>query len=57
QGDDVRFEAFGAELQEKMRDGFLALAGEFPDRFLTIDGGRDIDAVAADVLQQVEARL
>ncbi len=57
QGDDVRFEAFGAELQEKMRDGFLALADEFPDRFLTIDGTRDIDAVAADVLQQVEARL
>ncbi|MBR9651970.1 dTMP kinase [Thalassovita aquimarina] len=57
QGEDVRFEAFGAELQQKMRDGFLALAAEFPDRFLTIDGGRDIDAVAADVLQQVEARL
>lgn len=57
QGEDVRFEAFGAELQEKMRDGFLALAAEFPDRFLTINGGRDIDAVAADVFQQVEARL
>ncbi|WP_235915922.1 dTMP kinase [Thalassovita mangrovi] len=52
-----RFESFGLSLQEKMRDGFLALAAEFPDRFLTIDGGRDIDAVAADVLQQVEDRL
>ncbi|WP_323786511.1 dTMP kinase [Thalassovita sp.] len=57
QGKDVRFEAFGADLQEKMRAGFLALAQEFPDRFLTIDGARAIDAVAADVQQQVEARL
>ncbi|CUH68391.1 Thymidylate kinase [Thalassovita gelatinovora] len=57
QGKDVRFEAFGEDLQEKMRAGFLALAQEFPDRFLTIDGARDIDTVAADVLQQVKARL
>ena len=36
----------------KMRDGFLALATEFNDRFRVIDGNRDIEAVAADVLAE-----
>ena len=50
---DERFEAFGEELQVMMRDGFLALAEEFAERFRVIDGARDIDAVAQDVLKVV----
>ncbi|QJF51986.1 dTMP kinase [Roseobacter ponti] len=46
---DERFEAFGAGLQQAMRAGFLALAEEFRDRFRVVDGGRDIDTVAADI--------
>ncbi|MEO0864085.1 MAG: dTMP kinase, partial [Pseudomonadota bacterium] len=46
QGTEERFEDFGTDLQAKMREGFLDLAQEFPDRFRTIDGARDIDQVA-----------
>ncbi|HEY9037439.1 MAG TPA: dTMP kinase, partial [Roseovarius sp.] len=43
-GGEDRFEAFGNDLQAAMRQGFLALAEEFADRFRVINGGRDIDA-------------
>lgn len=56
-GAEARFESFGEELQTRMRHGFLALAEEFPDRFVVIDGGRGMDEVAADVAQVVAARL
>jgi dTMP kinase len=49
QGTEERFEDFGPELQRQMRAGFLALADEFSDRFRIIDGGRDMDSIAADV--------
>lgn len=49
-GTEERFEDFGAELQHKMRAGFLELADAQSDRFRVIDGTRDIDVVAADVL-------
>lgn len=57
QGVEERFESFGADLQKQMRAGFLSLAEEFADRFRIIDGARDIDAVAADVLATAEAAL
>ena len=53
---EERFEDFGLPLQEKMRAGFLALAGEFPDRFRVIDGNRAQERVAADVLSAVRDR-
>ena len=53
QGAEERFEDFGTDLQKKMRAGFLALADEFPDRFCTIVGARDVDTVAADVSRTV----
>lgn len=57
QGHEERFEDMGLELQEKMRAGFLALAQEFPDRFVVIDGDRPADLVAADVLAATRAAL
>ena len=54
---DERFEAFGEDLQTAMRAGFLALADEYSERFVVIDGARDQDSVAADVAQTVSARL
>lgn len=57
QGTEERFETFGADLQRRMRQGFLALAEEYADRFVVIDGNRTLEAVAAEVTQVVEARL
>ncbi len=54
---EVRFEGFGADLQQKMRAGFLALAGEAPGRFETVDGNRPAGDVAADVLTRLAARF
>ena len=46
---EERFESFGQDLQVKMRQGFLALAREFPNRIKVVDGNRAVDDVAADV--------
>ena len=54
---EERFEDFGAGLQNQMRQGFLALADEFPDRFRLIDAGRPIKAVAEDVAATVLEHL
>ncbi len=56
-GTEERFESFGADLQTRMRQGFLDLAAEFPERIVVIDGNRAIDAVAADVRRVVIGHL
>lgn len=47
-GED-RFEEFGLPFQQKLRAGFLSLAGDFPDRIRVIDGMADADTVAARI--------
>lgn len=49
-GKELRFEGMGLGVQERARAGFLELAGAHPDRFVTISGARDIEAVADDVM-------
>jgi dTMP kinase len=49
-GHEERFEDFGEAMQHKARAGFLDLAREFPARFRVIDGARQPEAVAADVM-------
>ncbi len=55
-GED-RFEHMGAGFQSRLRDGFRALAGEFPNRCRLIDGARPEPEVAAEVLALVRPRL
>jgi dTMP kinase len=57
QGSEQRFEDMGLAMQTAMRAGFLALAQANPARFVVIDGARDAQAVAADVLRAALARL
>ena len=54
---EERFEDFGAGLQAKLRQGFLALAREFPGRCVLVDGTRAIEDVAADVARTLQERL
>ena len=49
-GAEERFESFGAEMQARMRAGFLDLAHAHPDRIVVIDGDRPQGDVAADVV-------
>ena len=54
---EERFESFGSDLQRRMRDGFLALAQEYPERFEVVDGFGTVEAVAARVQNMVAGRL
>ena len=54
---EARFEAFGQELQQQIRADFLAMAKEFSNRFVVVDGARSIDAVAADIQAIVAGHL
>ncbi|MDB9924616.1 dTMP kinase [Planktomarina sp.] len=48
-GED-RFEDFGLEFQENLRDGFLKLAEEYPFRCHLVNGNRPTEEVFKDVL-------
>lgn len=48
-GED-RFEELGLGFQQDLRAGFLALAQDYPDRCHLIDGARDMDVIAAEIL-------
>ncbi len=50
---EARFEDFGLEMQIKLREGFLTLAHEFPNRFMVIDGSR----TEAEVAENISKRL
>ena len=54
---EERFEDFGEALQVAMREGFLALAQEYPARVRVVDGNRGIEEIAADVQRIVGERL
>ena len=49
-GED-RFEELGLEFQVALRQGFLELATDFPDRCHVIDGVRSIDEIEAEISQ------
>ena len=50
---EERFEDFGLQLQQTMREGFLTLAKEYSDRFRVIDGHGDADQVAEQIYAQI----
>ncbi len=52
-----RFESERGEFHERVRQGFLALAGEDPARIVVVDGSGDPDAVHAAVRRIVAERL
>jgi dTMP kinase len=54
---DLRFEGFGEDLQTAMRAGFLKLAEEFSARFVVVDGGREVEVVARDVVRSLVERV
>ncbi|MBF9031003.1 dTMP kinase [Rhodobacterales bacterium HKCCE3408] len=55
-GED-RYEEFGLDFQARLRDGFRALAREFPDRCVLIDAEKPEADVAESILAAVRPRL
>jgi dTMP kinase len=54
---DDRLERLGVDFQERVRDGYLALAGSDPDRWAVIDATRIVTEVGALVTEAVNIRL
>lgn len=55
-GDDPdRMEQAGVDFHERVRQGFLALAADEPERFAVIDATRPLDAVTTAVATAVDA--
>ncbi len=52
-----RFEGASPAWQERVRQGFLALAAADPGRWVVVDGARPVAQVAADVRSEVDRRL
>ena len=52
-----RFERFGLAFHRRLREAFLRIARENPDRCVVIDAARPEDEVAADVWRAVEPLL
>ena len=50
-------EAQALPFHQRIRDGFLALAGDAPHRWLTLDASRPSDVVHEDIWAVVSARL
>ncbi len=48
-----RLEAEPLEYHQQVRAAFLALAESDPDRYLVMDAGRDVDAIAGMILERV----
>jgi dTMP kinase len=42
---------------QRVRDGYLEMAAADPERWVVVDGSRDVDAVAEDVYRTVDALL
>ena len=55
--DEGRFEAENLRFHQRVREGYLTLAGAEPSRFVRIDGEGDVDDVYARVESVLAARL
>ena len=52
-----RLDAYTLAFHQRVRHGFLELASEEPQRWVTIDAGRPADQVQKAIRQEVAARL
>ena len=52
-----RFHGNDRAFYERVRDGYLRLAAADPARFVVVKGDRSEDAIAADILREVDALL
>jgi dTMP kinase len=56
-GSEMRFESKGEAFHQRLREGFLAIAGAEPERCAVIEADATLEAVEAAVWQAVQNRL
>ncbi len=56
-GAETRYESLPRDFHDRVREGFLAIARNEPERCAVIDASRGIDAVAAAIARVVAERL
>ena len=56
-GGELRFESKTLAYHRTLRNAFLDLAAQEPDRIFVIDADRDVEAVSADILAVLDERL
>jgi dTMP kinase len=54
-GTEDRFEQLDMGFHRRVREGFLLLARQHPDRFVVLDAARDVEAIHRQVRQILEA--
>ncbi len=52
-----RLESECSDFHRKVREGFLDLAGRFPDRIKVLDASRSIEEISEDVINKIKPRL
>ena len=55
--DETRFESKGADYQAKVRQGFLDLARDMPDRFVVVDAGRNENDIHKEITEKLKPLL
>lgn len=56
-GGAARFEKKGASFHQTLRDGFLALSNEEPERIVVIDAADSFERVSAQIQQEISNRF
>ena len=54
---EERFELEALAFHQRVRDGYLQLAADDPNRFLIIDGSETIEEIFASITTQVDSRI
>jgi dTMP kinase len=56
-GEENRYEQMAVAFHQRLRDGFLAIAGAAPERCAVIDARADVETVQAAIRAEVQHRL
>lgn len=54
---EERFERESRQFHQRVRSGYLSLAEAFPARFIVVDGTKNVESVAADIVRAVLPRI
>lgn len=56
-GQENRYEQMAIEFHSRLRDGFLTIARQNPQRCAVIDASRGVDAIQSDIQAEIRRRL